>query len=78
MTTRATLDVKLEGEDDSQEKGLMSELGRHYMILFGSNPNFKEFEWFQWVLLIGFTFLMNIMNLNLLISIIGATFDKVQ
>ena len=55
----------------------MSELGRHYMILFGSNPNFAEFEWFQWVLLIGFTFLMNIMNLNLLISIIGATFDKV-
>lgn len=57
---------------------LSKELGRHYMILFGSNPTYSDLTQYQWSLFVGFTFLLNVMNLNLLISIIGATFDKVQ
>ena len=50
------------------------------MMMFGDNPNrmVVEVDTIEWVLLIGFTFLVNIVNLNLLISIIGDTFEKVQ
>ena len=53
------------------------ELGRWYMVLFGSYPNLDDLDWYQWVLIVNFTFMLNVLNLNLLISIIGATFDRV-
>lgn len=50
-----------------------------YMLMFGDNPNrmLVTVDTIEWVLLFGFTFLVNIVNLNLLISIIGDTFEKV-
>lgn len=50
----------------------------YYMLMFGDNPNKSTLDVIQWALLIGFTFLVNVMNLNLLISIIGDTFAQVQ
>ena len=50
----------------------------HYMIMFGQNPPLSDLDSIRWVLLIAFTFLLNVLNLNLLISIIGDTFAKVQ
>ena len=47
------------------------------MIMFGSYPVLDELDVYQWCLLVSFTFLLNVLNLNLLISIIGATFDRV-
>lgn len=47
-----------------------------YMILYGNLPNPKQNE--QWVLFIFFSIFMNILMLNLLISILGNTFDQVQ
>lgn len=49
----------------------------YYMLMFGDNPDKKTLDVIQWALLIGFTFLVNVMNLNLLISIIGDTFAQV-
>ena len=49
----------------------------YYMIMFGDNPKKILLDNIQWFLLIGFTFLVNVVNLNLLISIIGDTFEKV-
>ena len=56
----------------------MDELLEYYMIMFGNNPQVSKLDTVQWVLLISFTLLVNILNLNLLISIIGDTFEKVQ
>ena len=53
------------------------ELGTQYMIMFGSYPVLDELDAYQWWSLVSFTFLLNVLNLNLLISIIGATFDRV-
>lgn len=50
----------------------------YYMIMFGDNPQKKSLDNIQWALLIGYTFLVNVLNLNLLISIIGDTFEQVQ
>lgn len=50
----------------------------YYMLMFGSNPILKTVDGVEWCLLIGFTFLVNVLNLNLLISIIADTFEKVQ
>lgn len=48
------------------------------MIMFGNNPSKSDLDGISWALLIGFTFLVNVLNLNLLISIIGDTFSQVQ
>ena len=60
------------------ENIFLTSLLEYYMIMFGDNPNKKFLNGIQWVFLIAFTFLVNVLNLNLLISIIGDTFEKVQ
>lgn len=46
--------------------------------MFGDNPKRHTLDAIQWALLVAFTFLVNVLNLNLLISIIGDTFEQVQ
>ena len=50
----------------------------YYMIMFGDLPKRTSLDKIQYFLLLSFAFLVNIVNLNLLISIIGDTFEKVQ
>ena len=64
-------------EDNELIPSFNEELGRWYMVLFGSYPSLDDLDWYHWCLLVTFTFMLNVLNLNLLISIIGATFDRV-
>jgi len=48
------------------------------MFIFGQFPKPDEMMWFEWVILNIFLILVNIVSLNLLISIIGDTYDRVQ
>ena len=48
------------------------------MFIFGQYPNPDSMTWIKWVILNIFLILVNIVSLNLLISIIGDTYDKVQ
>lgn len=76
------LSEKIDGNERFKdlEDVFLNSLLDWYMMMFGDNPNrmVVEVDTIEWVLLIGFTFLVNIVNLNLLISIIGDTFEKVQ
>jgi len=48
------------------------------MFIFGQYPKPDDMMWLEWVILNCFLILVNIVSLNLLISIIGDTYDKVQ
>lgn len=52
--------------------------GKMYATLFGENPNIESMHYLDWIIYLAFTMLLNIVSLNLLISIISNTFDKVQ
>ena len=60
-----------------KDNTLLANAGEFYMILFGENPNILRLSPERCFLLIMFTFLINIMTLNLLIAIIGDTFDRI-
>lgn len=80
LTSAYKLNEKFSGNKDYEKMDgifLYSFLD-YYMLMFGSNPVLPKLDSVQWVLLIGFTFLVNVLNLNLLISIIADTFEKVQ
>ena len=80
LSSAQKLTEKFEGNESyvKMENIFLTSLLEYYMIMFGDNPNKKFLNGIQWVFLIAFTFLVNVLNLNLLISIIGDTFEKVQ
>lgn len=54
--------------------------GQSYQIMLGENPNPNEdlTSRTHWIIYFGYTLLVNIVSLNLLISVISNTFDCVQ
>lgn len=63
-----------------KKKTYMQNLGAQYQIIFGENiedPIKNEYA-IQWLLYVLFTVLINIVLLNLLISIISDDYDRVQ
>ena len=46
------------------------------MIIFGTKPDIPDGNITRWALLTAYSFLVNIVNMKLLISIIGETFAK--
>ena len=48
------------------------------MIVFGTKPKIETNDSLRWAILVTYLFLINIINLKLLISIIGETFAKQQ
>lgn len=48
------------------------------MILGGPKPKIEFHDTIRWALYIGYAFLMNVVNMKLLISVIGETFAKHQ
>ena len=80
LTTAKKLTEKFNGNEKYQNLDYVYFYSflEYYMIMFGDHPNKITLDSITWTLLIGFTFLVNILNLNLLISIIGDTFSQVQ
>ena len=80
LTSAYKLTEKFQGNEDyiKDENIFIYSFLDYYMLMFGSNPILTKLDGVQWALLIGFTFLVNVLNLNLLISIIADTFEKVQ
>jgi len=56
----------------------LREIGDSYQMLYGENPAADRMSWLHWSIYFGFTLLLNVVSLNLLISIISNTYDKVQ
>jgi hypothetical protein len=80
--TFAMVDLSLDREEAFENKvGLSEGFGGNfltqYTVLFGENPEIKEGSnmVIRWGLYIAFTILMNIVMLNLLISIISDSYD---
>ena len=48
------------------------------MLVFGVKPKIESDETLRWALVVAFMFLVNIINLKLLISMIGETFTRQQ
>lgn len=80
LTSAYVLSEKFQGNEEFKESKqiFMYSFLDYYMLMFGSNPVLSTVDGVEWCLLIGFTFLVNVLNLNLLISIIADTFEKVQ
>jgi len=49
-----------------------------YQVMFGENPDLTKSPRFDWFLYICFTLMVNVVALNLLISVIGETFGNVS
>jgi len=49
-----------------------------YQVMFGENPDLTKSPRFDWFIYICFTLMVNVVALNLLISIIGETFGNVS
>ena len=79
LTSTQKLTEKFAGNEKFQDEKLIfiNSFLDYYMIMFGNNPSKDDLDNIGWALLIGFTFLVNVLNLNLLISIIGDTFSQV-
>lgn len=75
-----TMQEKFSGNElyKDQKNIFFSSFLDYYMIMFGDLPKRPNLDSVQYCLLLSFAFLVNIVNLNLLISIIGDTFAKVQ
>lgn len=80
LTTAKKLTDKFSGSETyiDQDNVYLTSFLEYYMLMFGDIPNKASLDSITWSLLIGFTFLVNILNLNLLISIIAETFGEVQ
>lgn len=77
LTTAKKLTEKFNGNEKFQnlDNVYLDSFLEYYMLMFGDIPKKTSLDSITWTLLIGFTFLVNILNLNLLISIIGNTFS---
>ena len=53
-------------------------LGNVYRIMFGENPDSKEMDVYYWAIYLVFTIIIQIVSLNLLISIVSDTYDRVK
>lgn len=62
-------------EDDGTPKSFIVHLGDQYRILYGENPDPGSTQ--QWMVYFTFSLFMNVLMFNLLISIIGDTFERV-
>jgi len=49
-----------------------------YMVLFGANPDLKNLTTVRWIILLFQTVFINIVMLNLLISVIMNSFDRMK
>lgn len=62
-------------DNAGKNESFYKHLGNQYQIVYGENPDPNNT--LQWVIYTSFTLFINVLVLNLLISIIGATFEKV-
>lgn len=71
-------DIDGSPRNDHVWSGLPKYVSEYYLVMFGENPNPKKISNIQWIMYIVFSFLVNIISLNLLIAILSNTYDQVM
>ena len=79
LTTVNSQLIKEEIPDDFDFKQhYLRSIQKQYQLIWGENPDGSEMSSLEWVAYLVFTIIINIVALNLIITLIGETFDEVQ